>query len=189
MTLLLENPLPIWTAGIVLTVICLFVVLAQRSLGSLLALAGVIGLTLLFLLTERFVVTEGEEVEQAIAQLVAALKANDVNGVLALIGPGAGNVRQDANQIMGQLDIRDTGSSSLRVEVDYSTTPHRAISYLRAKIDALHKGHGVRLFYFDQVEINWERSGDNWVIADYRANYRGKWVKAAESVRTNQAVY
>lgn len=189
MTLLLENPLPIWTVGIVLTAICLLVVFSQRTLGSLLALAGVIVLTLLLVLVERLVVTEGEEVEQAVGQLVGSLKANDIPGVLALVSSTAKGVRADAEQIMGDLTIRDTGSASLRVEVDDAATPHRATSRLRAKLDALHKSSGTPLFYFDQVEIDWEKSGDQWQILDYRAKYQGKWVKAAESVRSNRAVY
>jgi hypothetical protein len=108
---------------------------------------------------------------------------------VALISSTATSVRADTGEIMGELTVRDTGSASLQVEVDDAALPHRATSRLRAKLDALHKGSGTPLFYFDQVEIDWEKSGDQWLIVDYRAKYQGKWVKAAESVRNNRAVY
>jgi hypothetical protein len=41
----------------------------------------------------------------------------------------------------------------------------------------------VRLFYFDQVELDWHKPAGEWLITDYRASFRGKPVKASEGLR------
>jgi hypothetical protein len=39
------------------------------------------------------------------------------------------------------------------------------------------------VFYFDQVEIDWQKSGDKWLVTDYRAQFRGKPIGATEGLR------
>ena len=183
MTLLLENPLPIWSLGAVCLTVSMIVFFAKRSLSSILAVVGVIALTLLLVFIERIVITPSEEVEQSLDTLMAAIKANDLPAVLTQIDPTALHVRSDAETLMPQLKIKDTGSTAARVELDNSANLPRAISYFRGRIDGTHAKSGARVFYFDQVEIDWQKSGDQWLVVDYRAKFRGKPVKAADGLR------
>jgi hypothetical protein len=181
--LLFENPLPIWALGAVCLAISVIVFFAKRSLGSILGMVGVIAATLLLVFVERSVVTPSEEVEQAVTDLLSAIEANDLPGVLAQIGPTASHVRTDAETLMPQVNMKDTGSTGVRVEVDQSANPARAIAHFRGRIDGTHSRSGARLFFFDQVEIDWQKTGAMWQITDYRVMYRGKPVNPVNSFK------
>ena len=183
MNLLLENPLPIWSLGAVCLAVSVIVFFAKRSLGSFLGMAGVIAVTLLSVFVERNIITPSEEVEQALATLMSAIEANNLSSVLAQLAPTAQHVRADAETLMPQLKIRETGSTAVRVEVDESVHPPRATVHFRGRIEGTHAHSGSRIFYFDQVEIDWQESGDQWLVVDYRAKFRGKPVKAADGFR------
>jgi hypothetical protein len=181
MNLLLENPLPIWALGAVCLAIAVIVFLAKRSLGSMLAIVGVIAVTLLLVFIERLVVTPGEEVEAALATLMAAIEADDLPGVLAAIEPAAQAIRTEAETLMPQVKVKETGTTSVRVEVDESAL--KATSFFRGRIDGTYARTGVRVFYFDQVEIDWQKSGDIWLVVEYRAKFRGKPITASDGLR------
>jgi hypothetical protein len=183
MNLFLENPLPIWSLGAVCFAIAVIVFLAKRSLGSMLGIVGVIALTALLLLVESVVVTPSEEVEQSLTQLMAAIEANDIPAVVAKIDPRATAIRKEAETLMPQVKVRETGAASVRVEVDESASPLKATSSFRGRIDGIHARTGARIFFFDQVEIDWQKSGNGWQITDYRAQFRGKPITAAEGLR------
>jgi hypothetical protein len=183
MTLFFENPLPIWALGIVGFAIAVIVYFAKKSLGSMLAVAFVVVATAVLLFIERQVITPSEEVEQAVVDIMDAIQANDVPGVVALIDPLATKVRSDAETLMPQVKVKATGNSSLRVELDESASPPKATSFFRGKIDGVHSKTGARAFYFDQVEVDWQKSGDKWLVVDYRAEFRGKPISAAEGIR------
>ena len=157
MTLLLENPLPIWALGAVCLAVSVIVFFAKRSLGSILGIVGVIAATLLLLFVEKIVVTPSEEVEQALDSLMSAIEANDLPAVLTMIDPSANQVRSDAETLMPQIKVKETGSTAVRMEVDESAAPVRATVHFRGRIDGTHARSGARIFYFDQVEIDWQK--------------------------------
>lgn len=183
MNLLLENPLPIWAAGTVCLAISAIVFLARRTLASILGVVGVLSVTALLLFVERTVITPGEEVELAVASVMGAIEANDLPGVLAMIDPAAKTIRREAESLMPQVNVRETSATSVRVRVSESVNPLRATAFFRARVDGIHARSGSRLFYFDQVEVDWQRNGDSWQIVDYRIMHRGRQVHATEAFR------
>lgn len=187
MNLLLENPLPIWATGAVLTTLCLVMVLARRSLASVLFLVAVVMFTLLMVLTEKLVVTEREQVEAALVQLTEVLEANDLAAMLALVDPSAVKVRADAETLMPQVKIKDSGATAVQVELT-DTEPLRATTNFRGRVDGVHNRSGTRLFFFDQVEIDWQKSGDRWLILNYRVYQQGQPIDAVKSVRGKRSV-
>lgn len=186
MTLLLENPLPIMALGTVCLAIAVIVFLAQRSLGSMLGIAGVIAVTALLLVLESIVITPSEEVEQALTALMAAVEANDVAAVVAAIDPSAQAIRKEAETLMPQVNVKETGTTSVRVEVDETANPLKATSFFRGRIDGTHARSGARVFYFDKVEIDWQKSGNSWRVIDYRAEFGGKPITATEGLRSTR---
>ena len=188
MTLLLENPLPIWSAGAVLTAICLVLVFARRSLSSVVALIAVIAITLALAFVESLVITEREQVEESLDQLIDALEANDLAAVLAVVDPSANVVRSDAEALMSQVNIADAGATGIRIELDDSAKPPRAMALFRGRIDGVHTRTGARVFFFDQVEIDWQKSGERWLILNYRVFQRGEAIDAVRSVHGNRPV-
>jgi hypothetical protein len=183
MDLVFENPLPIWSLGAVCLAIAVIVFLAKRSLASILGVAGVIAVTALLLVLESIVVTPSEEVEQSLSDLMAAIEANDLAAVVAWIDPSAKSIRSEAETLMPQVKVRETGSTSVHVEVDESASPLKATSFFRGRIDGTHARSGGRVFYFDKVEIDWQKSGDSWQVIDYRAEFRGKPITATDGLR------
>jgi hypothetical protein len=183
MNLLFENPLPIWSLGAVCLAIAVIVFLAKRSLASILGVVGVIAVTLMLIFVERAVITPSEGVEQSLAGLMAAIEANDVAAVVASIDPAAKAIRSEAETLMPQVKVKQTGATSVRVEVDESANPFKATSFFRGRIDGIHARTGARVFYFDQVEIDWQKSGETWLVINYGAEFRGKPISASEGFR------
>ena len=89
MTTILENPLPTIVVGGLAATMALIVFLARRNGASLAALASVVGVTLLLVLVERFVVTDREQVENALDGVLDAIDANDVAAAFDYIDPAA----------------------------------------------------------------------------------------------------
>jgi hypothetical protein len=183
MNLFFENPLPIWGLGAVALAIAATVYFAKKSGRSLGGVVAVIVATALLLYIERQVITPSEEVELAVVEIMDAIQANDVPGVVALIDPSATKVRTDAETLMPQVKVNATGNSSLRVELDESASPAKATSFFRGKIDGVHSRTGARAIYFDQVEVDWQKSGDKWLVVDYRAKFRRKPINASDGIR------
>ena len=128
--------------------------------------------------------TPSEEVEQSLVALMDAIQANDLPAVFSMIDPSAKHVLSDAETLMPQVKVKETGSTAVRVEVDESANPPRATSFFRGRIDGTHAKSGVRIFYFDSVEIDWQKVGDKWLIVDYRVKFRGKPIKPVDGFRT-----
>lgn len=183
---LLENPLPIYAVGAVLATVSGLAFLARRSLPSLFALIGVVVLTLLLVIVERVVVTEREQVESALQQLMADVEAGDMLAVLARIDSGAVQMRGDVEKLMPQAEIKDTGATAVRVEVDADAEPMTATSQFRGKIDGVHRRSGMRVFFFDEVEIRWVKRGDVWLAEAYAVKIKGKAIDPVSSMRSKR---
>ncbi len=180
---LLENPLPIYAVGAVLATVCGLAFLARRNLPSLFALIGVVVLTLLLVVVERVVVTEREQVEAALLQLMRDVEAGDMPAVLARIDSGAAKMRNDVEKLMPQAEIKDTGATSVRVEVDAERLT--ATSRFRGKVDGVHRRRGMRVFFFDEVEINWVKRGEQWLAEAYAVKIKGKAIDPVGQVDEN----
>ena len=188
METILENPVPIYAVGAVLATLCGLAFLARRNVPSLLALGCVVMFTLLLAVTEYLVVTEREQIEDAVAQLIVALEANDLPGVLALIHPASGQARSDAETLMPLARISDAGATSLRVEVDKKSQPMVAVGEFRGRVDGTHVRSGARLFYFDRVLANWKKKDGRWLLSGYTPMWRDRPINPVESMRGNRPV-
>jgi len=143
---------------------------------------------LLLVLVERIVVTEREQVETTLQQLMANIEAGDVPAVLSLIDPQAAKMRSDIEILMPQADIESTGATAVRVEVDSDAKPPTAVSRFRGKIDGVHRSSGMRLFFFDEVEISWVKRGESWQAEGYSVQYKGKAINPVDSMRSNRPI-
>lgn len=188
MAFLFENPVPIYALGALLVTFCGLVFLSRRNVPALLGLVGSILLTLILVVVEQVVVTDGEQIESTTAALMAALEENDMPGVLAHISPSATQVRADTENLMPLVRVSDTGVGSMNVEVDTSVEPPQASSEFQAKVDGIHTRSGIRLFYFDRVLVNWVKKEGRWLLTDYTPLYDGRPISAVDSVRGNRPV-
>jgi hypothetical protein len=190
MSVLVENPLAIAVVGGVLATLALVVFLARRSLASLLALGGILAVTLLLILIEQWMVTDQEQVESGLASVLAAVEANDMPAVLTWIDSNAVSVRADVQALMPLVKVDKARSmGDLEITVDETAEPPTAMSRFRAFLDGVHGSSGMRVAYFNQqVDAHWIKRGDRWLINDYTAYYDDQPIDAVGSARGNRPV-
>jgi len=152
----------------------------------LFALVVVVLLTSLLLVSERLIITEREQVETSLDALITAVASNDVTRVLTWIDSAATEVRHEAETLMPMVDVEDTGATAVTVEVDKSSSPLTAIARCQGRLRGVHRRSGVTVFYLDQVEFNWVRKGDRWLLRDFVAYQGGKPLDAVSSLRGNR---
>jgi len=183
--MLFENPVPILAMGAVLITLCGLIFLSKRTMSALVALLAVVGLTLVLLACQWLVVTDSEAVEIAQAELLQAIEDNETPAAVALIDPQAAKLRSDIELLMPMIKVSDTGSSSVMVEVESSANPQAATSRFRGKLQGVHTRSGMQVLYFDDVEMNWIKTGNTWLLQDFTAYFKGKPLNALESARSN----
>ncbi len=163
-----ENTAPVWALGAVLLTMAVIAYVHTRSLNALLAVAGVILLTGVGLLVERLVVTQREAVQQSMQELLAAIEADDLPGVLAMIAPSESTMRSDAELLMPQFDINKArATDEIEVTIDRDKSPPTAAATFRFFADVLHRKSGMKGGYFDNVTIFFVEEGDRWVVTGY----------------------
>ncbi len=181
MVWILENPVPIWATGAVLGTLAGLVFLTRRTLVPLLVLAGIVGFTLLLALLEQLVVTQREEVERATYQLAAAIEANDLEAVLAFLAPTAKKVRSDAQALLARLQVAKAHvGGTLHVDIDSNGSGSNgsgpeAISRFRALVDAVDRRGGMKIVYYDEVQLHWASQDGRWRVTSYTAKNGGRW--------------
>jgi hypothetical protein len=190
MTTLLENPLPVAAVGGLIALCALIVFWSRRDSASLAALAGAVLLTLGLLLVERLVVTERERVENAVAGMIAAVKANDMPGVLGSIDPAAAKVRADVERLMPEIKVNAANSAGrTEVTIDAATEPPTADARILAVLVGIHERSGAPVGYYKQrVDLHWVKRGERWLLDDYTAYFNGQPIDAAGSAAGNRPV-
>ncbi len=181
--MLLENPVPIYAVGAVLATLCGLAFVARRNLPSLLAFVGVVAATLLLVLVERLVVTNREQVEAAVVDILLAIEENDLPTVLTMIDPAAAEVRDDAETLMPLVRVEDTGATSLRVKVDTTAESLTAVAKFRGKVDGIHRSSGQRVFYFEEVHLFWVKREGRWLVVDYQVHTGEMPIDAVDDLR------
>jgi hypothetical protein len=190
LTALVENPWLVGVIGGLSAVLALVVFLARRTLASLVSLIAMVSLTVLGLVVERVVHTEREQVETAVSRVLAAIEANDLPGVLTHIDPAAVAIRADASALMPQIKVEKARSlGAFEIEVAGDAAPPTAMSRLRCFLQGIHQRTGMQVAYFNQqVDIQWIKRGDQWLINGYTAYYDGKPIDAVGSAQGNRPV-
>ncbi|MCC6494511.1 MAG: hypothetical protein IT424_15990 [Pirellulales bacterium] len=187
MSLLVENPLGILVAGAIAAVMALVFFLARRTGGALAALAGVLLATAALTAVERLVVTEREQVASRLAELFAAIEANDLQRTLDCVDPNSG-VAADVRALMPLLRVEKVrGMGGLDIDLHLDLSPPAAVSSCRVYLDGIHGRSGARVVYANQrVDISWTRPAEAWVVSGYTAYYEGRPIDAVESARANR---
>jgi len=189
MSIFTENPLAIAVIGGVCAIFPLLVFLSRRTLGSLLALGGVIALTLLLILVERLIVTDREAILQQQKGVLAAVEANNVAATLAFIDAAAANVRSDAQTLMPQVKVnRARAMGDIEVTFDPASNLTQATTRFRGFLDGIHAGSGMHFGYMDNVEIHWAKRDNRWLIVGYTAYNNDQPIDAINSARSKRPV-
>ena len=192
MTFFVENGLAIAVVGGLAITLTLVFFMARRTGGSLSALAAAVAATIALLAIERFVQTDREQVASAVHGIYAAVDQNDVDGVLALIDttPSDAPLRAQVQALMPLVKVESAGSGrNIEVTLNESATPMTATTSSRAFLNGTHVHTGHPVPYVNQrVDMEWVKTGDQWLLKGYTAYFDGKPIDAVNSARTNRPV-
>ncbi|MGL4514281.1 MAG: hypothetical protein ACRCT8_14430 [Lacipirellulaceae bacterium] len=168
MDLLFESPVAVGAIG-VLVVTCGAIVWSQsRSRAAAAGLVACVLLAIGGLVFERLWVTPAEGARGAVAALLERVAANDQPGVLALCDAGAAKLRADAQALMPQFNVQNTGTGG-EPRIDLDPTGTKATATMKALIKAQHKQSGATVAYFDGLELDLRLVEGAWLVIDYRA--------------------
>jgi len=78
--------------------------------------------------------------------------------------------------------VEDTGATAIEIDIDTKASPHTATSRCRGRLRGIHTRSGVQVFYFDQVEFNWIKLDDRWLLFHYVVYQNGKPLDAVINV-------
>lgn len=185
---LAENALPIWIVGGLLALMAAIVFFSRRNLTSLAAMAVILVATLALTFVERMIVTDREQIEIGLYATMDAIEANDTRSVLAWIDQGAADLRSDAEALMSIVQVeRANVAGSVRIELDPNDSAQGSSRFRGFLNGVLRKG-GVRISYFDDVELYWTKQSGRWLIEDYDVYWKGRKIDAVDSARGNRPV-
>jgi hypothetical protein len=189
MAILSENPVAIAVVGGLLATVALVVFLARRTTGPLAALVGVVAVSGILLLVERWVVTDREAVGYALEDMLAAIEENDLTRATAFVDSAAAGIKSDMEALMPQVKVEAANAGAVAVETSPNANPPTATSRFQAYLHGTHGSSGQPLAYINQrVDIEWVKRGDRWLVSGYTAYYDGQPIDAVSSARGNRPV-
>lgn len=168
---LLESPIAVGAVGLLFVTLAAIWFVQTRSMASVATLALTVLLTIGGIAFERAWLTPREQVVGCIGQLFAAIKSNDLPGVLALVDVKATEVRADAESLMPRFRVMGASEGGeVRVTLPVDTASEGAVAAARLKplIKVQHAKTGTTGAYFDGLELDLVRRGDVWFLQAYR---------------------
>jgi hypothetical protein len=167
---IVENPLPILLLGIAAEAV-LVVVLFQSGRGAiLLAMAAVAGATAALLLVEWLVVTDTERIETVLYRAAAALRDNDVDGVIECLAPAAVKLRRSVAARLANLEVVEARITSRpNIRINRLTNPPAATGTFFGRV-RVEGGFGgvVAGPFIGRVTVELEKRDDQWAVTGYQ---------------------
>lgn len=176
MTWFVESPWPSVALGIVLEIMFAILLFRTGRAALFAPMAVVLALTLAMLAIERAVVTEIEEVEDALDAVAGALEANDVEAVLAAFSPRCPRLGE-VRSALARFTVSDARvGGDLEVRLNRLTSPPSATTYFTGRVAGKDKRGAVP--YENMIrkfKVTFHRDGGRWLIADYSdADFRDR---------------
>lgn len=169
MSWLFEDPTTVIVAGVFLEVL-LAVALFNTGRGAIAwAMAGVFVLVGVAMLVERVVVTEREQIADALAGVASALEANDVERVLSFIDPAASGMRGSVRTALANARIHEARVYDLVVELDGRSNPPTAQAEFTGRVKGSYRGEtgGGEGMVLRKFTVDFRRQGDRWLMTNY----------------------
>jgi len=168
MNVLADNAIVIWLGGAVLFAMAGIAYWQLRTFAALLAMLAVVFLTGALLVVEHVIETPREAVERTLNELVDAIEANDLPGVLSHIAPTANDVRADAEALMPLVVVKKANIvDTPKITVDAEAQPPTATVKCQGFVELTIRQNGMHGAYLDHVTIDFIAEGDRWLIDRY----------------------
>jgi len=168
MVIFVESPWPILFIGIAVEAVLAFLLLRTGQGKFLIAMLGVAAFVVVGLVVERLVVTDREAVEQTLDAAVAAVRKNDLNGVLDCISPSAQDDRNHIRWVLGRVDVQEAHISDLDIKVNRLTSPPTAdAKFLAVGRGKDKKGEWPYQGFAHRVVVQLRLEGGRWLVTGY----------------------
>jgi hypothetical protein len=173
MSLLLESPWPALVIGVIVEAVLAIAFLRTGLAKILIAMAGVLAITLLLLLVERVVVTEFEEIEDTLYAAAAAIEAGDVQRVVDYVSPQAPELKQYAERALRQFTLSEVRiGNDLKVQVNPLASPRSADVHFTVKITGRdRKGSIPGGTILERADLTLHKIDGRWYVADYQPRH------------------
>jgi hypothetical protein len=172
MNLLLEQPLAVVIAGVILGLIG---GIAWSSTGRkewLVGLGLVVVLTIVGMIVEQLVVTDREAIERTLGEIARDVQSNNVRTVLRHIATGASDVQREAETELPRYRFDECRVTKVHnVDIDASAEPRSAIVEFNVIATGSFSEGGVELT--GQQVLRWVRlhmvreKDSQWRVQDY----------------------
>ncbi len=168
MTWLLESPWPALTLGVVCELILAIVLVRSGRAVVLVAMAVVLAVTLGMLALERMVVTQTEEIENALHAAEAALETNDPTAVLALFTETSPR-RSQVESALKRFHVRDAHiGRDLEIAPNALTNPPSARAFFTGRVEGADaRGEVPYEQMLQKFTVTLHHEGDRWLIYDF----------------------
>lgn len=169
MSWLWEDPTTVLVAGAAAQVLLAVVLWRTGRVSVLAAMGGVAAIVGLLFLVERWVVTPREEIEGALADISAAVEANDVQRVIALLAPEAAELAREASVRMPQAEFRDVRVTQLKVVASGADEGAKAEARFLCRVEAQDRsGQSPYENFFRRLTVYFRKQGGQWFVTGYK---------------------
>jgi ketosteroid isomerase-like protein len=171
MNWLAENALAIWAVGAVALTMALVVYFQLGTRNSQLAVVAVVLVTAALLVVEAMIETPREAVARTVDEIAAAVRANDMPGVLSYIAPTATTLRQEIETAMPLATIeRAAVLGTPQIELAPGEPPTEAFVVCRVFVQGTLKQGGMRGGQAAACTVTFARDGERWLVTDYTSD-------------------
>jgi hypothetical protein len=168
MNIFLESPWPALMLSAVIEAVLAITLIRTGRVGVGVAMAVVLVVAGVLVLVERLVVTEREEIENALAAVATSLESNDARAVLSAFEPGFAG-RNEIERALARFTVREAHiGGDLEVRLNPLTTPPSASAYFTGRVEGKDsRGEFPYEHLIRRFKVVFHRHDGRWLIADY----------------------
>ena len=169
MSWLFEDPTTLIAAGLLIEVLLAVALYNTGRVALVGAMVGVLVVVGLGVLIERIVVTDREQVADALDGVASAVEANDVERVLSFIDPASTGMRASVRMALASAHISEVRVYDLVVEVNDESNPPSAQAEFTGRVKGSYRGEtgGGEGMLLRKFIVSFRRQGDRWLMTDY----------------------
>ena len=126
-------------------------------------------LTAGLLILERSIVTENERISETLDGVAAAAAANDLNALLAYVGPDAHDVRRQATDSLRRVTIREAKiGNDLAIAITNQGGAPSALATFTGRIRvAVHGEASATTPIVGRFRVGLVKQGDKWLVVAF----------------------
>ena len=164
---LFEDPVTLGVTGMAFTLVAAITWIKGGYSAALYSALAFFLLTIVLLILNLQVTTHREEVQDVISQVAAAVKRNDLEGVLKYVHASRSAALNRAKAELPNYHFSEARITGIKqIEINSETNPPSAIAEFNVAVDVTAHNQpftGIRRF----VRCYFLRTGDKWLVSDY----------------------